>query len=144
MSTVSRTVHAERERVWQVLADGWSYPVFVVGAARMRAVDPGWPEVGTRIHHSVGVWPGLIDDYTEVMEVDMGQRLVLRARAWPVGEARVEFRLRPAGTNTEVHITEVITAGPGRLVPPPLKGVSLAWRNTETLRRLAYLAEVRA
>ena len=25
--------------VWAVLADGWLYPVWVVGAARMREVD---------------------------------------------------------------------------------------------------------
>jgi hypothetical protein len=26
-----------------VLHDGWTYPVWVVGASRMRGVDPGWP-----------------------------------------------------------------------------------------------------
>ena len=39
MSTTSRTIAATPEQVWSVLADGWLYPLFVVGAARMRDVD---------------------------------------------------------------------------------------------------------
>ena len=35
--TVSRVVQATPEQVWDVLADGWVYPVWVVGATRMRA-----------------------------------------------------------------------------------------------------------
>ena len=46
MSTRSRTIKATPERVWSVLADGWLYPLFVVGASRMRDVDEGWPAVG--------------------------------------------------------------------------------------------------
>ena len=83
MSTNERTIEATPERVWDVLADGWLYPLWVVGAARMRRVDPGWPEVGTRIHHSVGLWPLLINDHTEVLEMRRGEFLRLRARAWP-------------------------------------------------------------
>lgn len=144
MSTVSRTIRANRERVWEVLADGWAYPLFVVGAARMRAVDDEWPEVGSRIHHSVGLWPALIDDYTEVKDVEPLRRLRLRARGWPLGEAAVEFRLSDKDGGTHVEIEEVVAAGPGRLIPQPFKGLSLTWRNVETLRRLAYVAEVRS
>jgi hypothetical protein len=35
-------------------------------------------------------------------------------------------------------------AGPGRLVPGPLRDVLLRWRNVESLRRLAFIAERRA
>ncbi len=141
MSTTSRVIHAEPHQVWSVLADGWSYPLFVVGASRMRDVDPGWPAVGSRLHHSVGVWPALLDDDTEVLEVETGSRLVLRARAWPAGAAQVEFDLRPHGAGTEVSLSEDAVAGPGRLVPKPLRDAQLTWRNTETLRRLAFVAE---
>ena len=34
MSTTTRTVSATPEQVWEVLADGWLYPLFVVGASR--------------------------------------------------------------------------------------------------------------
>src|SRR3712207_6907511 len=59
-----RNIDATPQQVWDVLADGWLYPLWVVGATRMRAVDDGWPRVGARIHHSAGVWPAVIDDET--------------------------------------------------------------------------------
>jgi hypothetical protein len=143
MATNTRTVHASPDEIWSVLADGWLYPVWVVGASRMREVDDSWPSVGSRLHHSVGVWPLLIDDNTEVTEATPGVSLSLRARAWPVGEAAVTIRLRPLGAETEVVIEEDAVSGPGVLVPKPLRGVTLRWRNVETLQRLAYLAERR-
>lgn len=144
MATVSRTISAAPDRVWSVLADGWNYPLFVVGASRMRDVDVAWPEVGTKLHHSVGVWPALIDDATEVLEMLPGARLRLRAKGWPLGEAEVEFRLTEHPDGTRIEIEEVPTSGPGVLVPPPFKGLGLQWRNTETLRRIALIAENRA
>jgi uncharacterized protein YndB with AHSA1/START domain len=144
MSTTSRTVAATPGQVWSVLADGWLYPLFVVGASRMRDVDETWPAVGSRLHHSVGTWPLLIDDTTEVLEVEEDRRIVLKARGWPAGEARVEISLRPTADATVVTIVENATAGPGALVPKPVQDVQLHLRNTETLRRLAFVAEGRA
>jgi hypothetical protein len=144
MSTTSRPVSATPEQVWSVLADGWLYPLFVVGAARMRDVDAGWPAVGTRLHHSVGTWPLLIDDTTEVLEVEEHRRLLLLARGWPAGQAHVEISLRPSGTDTVVTIVEQATSGPGALIPKPVQDVQLHARNIETLRRLAFVVEGRA
>jgi hypothetical protein len=138
-----RRMQAAPEKVWNVLSDGWLYPVWVVGASRMREVDEEWPAAGSRLHHSVGVWPALIDDYTEVLESVPSRSLTLRARAWPVGEAQVIIRLKPVGDETEVEISEDVASGPGRLVPKPVRAPTLKWRNTETLRRLAFLAERR-
>ena len=87
MSRNTRVLATTPDRVWDVLADGWLYPLWVVGATRMREVDDGWPAPGTRLHHSVGVWPVVINDDTEVLECDPGKRLVLRAKGWPPGEA---------------------------------------------------------
>lgn len=143
MSTTTRTVSATPEQVWEVLADGWLYPLFVVGASRMREVDDTWPAVGSRLHHSVGTWPLLIDDTTEVLEVDEGRRLLLKARGWPAGEAHVEISLEPSGDTTVVTIVEDATAGPGLLVPKPARDVQLHWRNVESLRRLAFVVEGR-
>ena len=144
MSTTTRIVRATPTQVWDVLADGWLYPLWVVGASRMREVDGHWPEPGARLHHSVGVWPLLIDDHTEVLEATPGSRLRLRAKAWPTGEAEVVLRLRARGADTEVVMEEDAVAGPGRLVPAPLRHVPLHWRNVEALRRLAFVAERRA
>jgi len=143
MSTTTRPVSATPEQVWEVLADGWLYPLFVVGASRMRDVDASWPAVGARLHHSVGTWPLMIDDTTEVLEVEEAKRILLLARGWPAGQAHVDISLQPSGDTTVVTITEDATAGPGLLVPKPLRDVQLHWRNVETLRRLAFVVEGR-
>ena len=143
MSTNSRKVAATPEQVWAVLADGWLYPLWVVGASRMREVDDTWPEPGACLHHSVGSWPLLVDDTTEVLECTPGSFLRLRARAWPGGEAEVGISLHATGAETEIVMTEDAVTGPGRLVPKPLRDLPLTWRNVEALRRLAFVVERR-
>ncbi len=130
-------------KVWEVLSDGWLYPLWVVGASRMREVEDHWPEEGAQLHHSVGSWPLLIDDTTEVLESRPPTFLKLRARAWPTGEAGVTLHLEPHAEGTLVTIEEDAVSGPGRLVPRPVRSAGLVWRNTEALQRLAFLAERR-
>lgn len=143
MSTNERTIDATPDEVWAVLADGWLYPLWVVGATRMREVEQSWPQAGSQIFHSVGAWPLVIDDSTSVVESVPAQHLRLRARAWPAGEATVVLDLEPTDGKTLVRIQEDVASGPGRLVPPPVRHLQLAWRNTETLRRLALVVEGR-
>ncbi|GAA3526557.1 SRPBCC family protein [Aeromicrobium panaciterrae] len=143
MTTNSRLVDATPAQVWDVLSDGWLYPVWVVGAARMREVTEDWPGVGAKLHHSVGMWPVMLDDNTEVLDSSVGRRLRLKARAFPAGAAEVEIRLAAEGARTRVTITEKVVDGPARLVPPPVESAAMKWRNTETLRRLAYVVEGR-
>ena len=144
MATNERRISASPEQVFGVLADGWLYPTWVVGASRMRSVDAAWPEPGSRLHHSAGVWPALIDDNTEVLEWVPGRMLRMRARGWPLGEAEVTIDLEPKEGGTLVELREQVVAGPGRFLPRPAQDVPLSVRNTETLRRLAYIAEGRA
>lgn len=141
MSRNTRVIQASPAEVWAVLADGWQYAGWVVGASRVRAVDPRWPAPGSRIHHSIGIWPALVDDHTEVLHQQPGVRLELRARGWPLGEAQVTVQLRPAGADCEVVLEEDAVSGPGLLVPGLVRHQMLHWRNVETLRRLAFLAE---
>lgn len=143
MSVNTHHIEAPPSAVWAALGDGWLYPVWVVGAARMREVDDEWPAQGARLHHSVGIWPALIDDETEVLESVPNRLLRLKAKAWPAGEAEVVIRLRASGSGTEVEIEEDVAQGPGRLLPSPLRQPLLKWRNTETLRRLGFVAERR-
>jgi uncharacterized protein YndB with AHSA1/START domain len=139
----TRLVTATPATVWEVLSDGWLYPLWVVGASRMREVDDDWPAPGSRIHHSVGAWPLLLDDETEVVESTPGFRLVLRAKVRPFGEAIVTVSLEPVGADTRIVLEEDVVRGPGVLVPSPVRSPALDWRNVEALRRLAYLVERR-
>jgi uncharacterized protein YndB with AHSA1/START domain len=139
---IERRIEATPAQVFAVLSDGWLYPSWVVGASRIRAVDKNWPEVGSRLHHSFGVWPLVVDDSTEVLECEPGRRLVLQARGWPVGEATVHLHLSALESGScLVTMAEDATKGPGRLVPAALRQPALKFRNTESLLRLSYLAE---
>jgi uncharacterized protein YndB with AHSA1/START domain len=142
---ITRRMHAPAEVVWAVLADGWMYANWVVGASRVRAVDPQWPRPGTRLHHSFGVWPALVNDHTEVLDWTSGRELMLQARGWPAGQAHVCIQLTPGRTpnSSVVRIAEDVTGGPARLVPRPARQLLVAPRNTEALRRLALIAEGR-
>ena len=144
MTRTRQDVDATPDAVWRVLSDGWLYPLWVVGATRMRDVDDHWPAVGARLHHSVGVWPVVIDDHTEVLDSVEGRMLELKARAWPSGEAEVVIRIEDRGVGSTVTIDDDIVAGPGRLLPAPARALPLQIRNRETLRRLGWLAERRA
>ncbi|GAB6898261.1 SRPBCC family protein [Kineosporia succinea] len=142
MIEVKRHVEASPQDVFAVLADGWLYSGWVVGASRIRAVDDHWPKPGAKIHHSVGVWPALLNDDSEVVDVVDGHRLVLTARGWPLGEATVYLELEDDGDGgCLVRMQEDASHGPGKLVPQPLRQLAIAPRNTESLRRLALLAE---
>jgi len=129
--------------VFAVLSDGWSYPLWVVGAARIRDVDPSWPAVGEKIHHSVGSWPLLLDDTTSVMEVEPPRHIRLRVRAWPGGEGEVVLELTQESGGCMVTMTEQVVKGPAALVPKAVQDAALHYRNTESLLRLSYLAENR-
>lgn len=141
MSRNVRKMKCQPDAVFRVLADGWVYPAWVVGASRMRDVDAAWPQPGAQLHHSVGVWPALIDDATSSVRWDPPRQMVMAARGWPIGEARVTIDVKPHGTGCLVRIQEEAVSGPAALIPAFATDVALRWRNAETLHRLAYLAE---
>lgn len=141
---VIQRANAPASAVWAVLADGWLYANWVVGASRIRDVDPSWPAAGSRIHHSVGVWPALINDETVVIESVPQRRLMLQAKGWPLGEARVFVQIDRAGDDTcDVSISEDAVKGPGRFVPSVVRQPLIAVRNREALKRLDLIAQGR-
>ena len=141
MAVNYRKFRCTPEQVFAVLENGWLYPTWVVGASRMRDVDASWPAVGSRLHHSVGVWPALLDDTTSVLEWQAPRHAMLKARGWPIGEAHVSIDVQDHQNGCLVRMTEDVVAGPARLVPTTLSDLAIRYRNSETLRRLAYLAE---
>ena len=130
--------------VFDVLADGWLFPTWVVGSSRMRSVDESWPQPGAKLHHSFGVWPVLLNDETVVREWDPPRRAVISPKGWPVGEALVTIDVKPRGEGCVVRIQEKAEKGPATLIPSFVMDLYLHWRNVETLRRLAFIAEGRA
>ena len=141
MAVNYRKFRCTPEQVFAVLHNGWLYPTWVVGASRMRDVDTIWPAVGSRLHHSVRVWPALLDDSTSVLEWQAPRHALLQARGWPIGEAHVSIDIQDHPNGCLVRMTEDVVAGPARLVPTTLSDLAIRYRNSETLRRLAYLAE---
>ena len=134
-------VAAPPERVWAVLADGWLYAGWVVGAAHIRRVEPGWPAAGARLHHKVGPWPLTIADTTSSLSADPPRELVLRARGWPLGEATVRIVVEADGDGSVVTMEETPSAGPGAWVHNRVTDAALRARNTESLARLRDMAE---
>jgi hypothetical protein len=143
---VTRDVPAGPADVFAVLADGWSYAAWVVGNSHVRDVDEGWPAVGTRIHHSAGVWPLQIRDVSEVRAVEPGRLLELDAQLWRFGAAIVRLTLTPLaqGTSTRVVLAEEAVRGPGSAIPASVQALLLRPRNIESLARLGDLATGRA
>jgi len=142
-SGIARLMRCTPDDVFAILSDGWLYPVWVVGAARMRAVAPEWPRQGSKIHHSFGVWPVLIDDETEIVEWSPPRRVRLRPKGGPIGRAVVAIEVREHDQGCVVRIGEEPVAGPTLALPRALWAPMMRLRNRETLRRLAFLAEGR-
>ena len=109
----------------------------------MRDVDEAWPQAGARLHHSVGNWPFLLDDKSEVLEAVPQRLLRLKAHGWPAGAAEVLLEIEDDGSGSVVTIYEDAVQGPGSFVPRPARQAAIVPRNREALRRLAFLAEGR-
>ncbi|MDQ0673852.1 hypothetical protein QFZ36_001413 [Pseudarthrobacter siccitolerans] len=140
MSTVSQLFNTPAADVWQVIADGWLYSGWVVGASRIRAVDDTWPQAGSRLHHSVGAWPLVINDSTRVTAAEPEKSLELVARGWPLGEAKVVITLQDQGNQCLVTMAEDAIRGPGKRLPKILRDPMITVRNRETLKRLELMA----
>ncbi|HKF83489.1 MAG TPA: SDR family NAD(P)-dependent oxidoreductase [Solirubrobacterales bacterium] len=135
-------IHAPPEEVFAVLADPCRYPEWVVGATGIRDYDEGFPAVGSRFHHEVGPGPLNLKDYSEVTEVEPPRRLVLKAKARPLGTATIELDLRESAGGTDLRMEET----PGdRLtslaVGNPVADTALRLRNAEALARLKRIVE---
>ena len=144
MPTNETDIPASPEEVWAVLVDPHAYPEWVVGARRIRAVDPGWPAPGTAFHHEVGPWPLRVKDNTKVRELVAPTRLVLEARARPAGVALVTITLEDRGAEgTHLVFTEEPCAGPATYIPRPVLEAMTKARNAESLRRLRNVVEQR-
>lgn len=136
-------VNAPPEAVFDVLRDPASYAIWVVGSKHIRGVDAGWPQPGSRLHHTVGWGPFARDDNTEVLEIDPPHHLLLKARVWPFGTADVEFTLRADAGGTDLRMIETPEDGPAARLHNAAMELALRARNLWSLRRLGRWAEER-
>ena len=142
---VSRTLDAPLEAVATVLADPRTYDGVVVGSRRIRWFDPRWPEPGSRFHHTLGVGPLTVRDFSEVVEEDLPRSLRLLVHIRPLGSAEVGFRLAADGdTRTRAEMTETPVSGVLALSWSPPAIALTRWRNDRVLARLGNVAAGRA
>ncbi len=137
-------IAASPAQVFAVLADPFAYAEWVVGAKEIRGADPGFPQKGTRFHHSVGVGPFVIKHHSRVLEVEANRRLVLDARLRALGSAIVSLQLQPSRAGTRVVMTERAGDGMPARVAHKAGNLVLRGRNFLSLERLKALAEARA
>jgi hypothetical protein len=141
VAIVQRTVQASPDKVFAVLADGWSYSDWVVGTAHIRDVDASWPSPGAELHHKAGPWPLSLKDSSAVVSMTPDRELTLKVGLWPLGQARVQFHLEPVGDGaTRIVMEEDFVAGPLLAVRNKINDLVLHRRNAESLSRLADIA----
>ena len=128
------------EAVWDSLADAGAYGYWVVGSKVIRDVDPGWPEPGSRFHHTVGLGPLKVSDHTEVLEASRPRLFEVRAKARPLGTAKVRMEMTPRDGGTLVAMSERPDGPTSILAVNPLVHLLTRGRNAESLMRLEELA----
>jgi uncharacterized protein YndB with AHSA1/START domain len=136
-------VTAAPEVVFAVLDDADAYPRWVVGARRMRRVDPDWPRAGSEFHHAIGLPGAELRDSTEVVERASPHRIVLEVRFRPTGTARVELVVDETDGGSIVTMEESPDSGPISWLPQFVTDPLLHVRNAWSLRRLRHEIERR-
>lgn len=144
MARTTGVIDATPDRVFAVLADGWTYSDWVVGTAHIRSVDTHWPQPGAEIHHKAGPWPLSLRDRSTVLELESDRMLLLKVRLWPLGAGHARLVLDPVDDGaTRVTMIEQFTEGPMLGLRNKINDVFLHFRNREALRRLADLVSGR-
>jgi uncharacterized protein YndB with AHSA1/START domain len=141
MATTRTQIAASPDEVFAALANPENYGDWVVGSDTVRDADPAWPKVGTRFHHRIGFGLLKVSDHTEVLAVDPPHRLVMHARARPLGTAKVTMLLAGGDGRTDVTMIEVAGDRLSRLALNRLTDPLIHVRNVEALRRLKRIVE---
>lgn len=135
-------IAASPEEVWEVLSDAQSYREWVVGAKEIRDADEGFPQTGTRFHHTIGVGPLTIRDDTLVVRSERPDVLQLHANMGRLGSADVTLRLHGEEGRTRVVMRERGARGAMQALQP-VNELLLRGRNLISLEKLRDVVERR-
>jgi uncharacterized protein YndB with AHSA1/START domain len=144
VATVRTLINGPPEQVFAVLSDPAVYADWIVGSDTIRDADAMWPAVGSKFHHRIGIGLLKVNDHTEVVEMEPPVKLVLHARARPLGTALVTLLLAPAGGRTRVTMRETAGDALSCLALNPATDWLVHLRNREALRRLKRIVESRS
>ena len=132
---------AEPNAVFEVLDDPYAYPRWVVGARRIRSVDPSWPAVGSRFHHAIGTAAGELHDSSKILERESPNRMVLEVRFRPTGVAHVSLEVVDASPGSSIVMEEHPVSGFAARLPRWITEPVLKLRNALSLQRLRHEIE---
>jgi hypothetical protein len=141
MTTTTRDFECSASDLYTVLVEPETYPSWLVGAKKIRTVDPTWPAIGSEFHHVVGFGPLAIPDRTTSVGYELDRVLELIVRVRPVLEARVRFEVEPVGTGSRLTMTET-PIGPFAFLAPVAEPLIKA-RNDRSLERLSGVVDER-
>jgi hypothetical protein len=144
MPTNKVRVAAPPEAVFDLLDDACAYPTWVVGARRVRWVEPSWPAVGSTFGHALGAPGAELHDSSTVVQRDRPHELTLEVRFRPTGVALVTLRVSRRADHSIVTMSETPTAGPVSRLPRAVTEPLLWGRNALALWRLRREVERRA
>src|SRR5687768_8153983 len=133
---------ASPEQVFEVLIDPYSFPKWVMGAKRIRGVDPDWPRPGSAFHHASGAGGDVtVKDKTELITMNPPLSLVLQAYLRPLGIVRIRIELDRGSSDGTTLLTIREAPAPGtklrkvkKLLDPALYA-----RNRKSLKCLEKL-----
>jgi uncharacterized protein YndB with AHSA1/START domain len=143
MAFVGQEFNVPVADVWAVLVDPTTYPEWLIGARKIRAVDADWPAVDAAFHHRVGFWPVLVDDKSIIREIRTEELLVLEVRATPLVRGRVRLCLSPTSDGAGALLVmeeEPVYRLLGNLLRPVLDPLTHV-RNKRSLQKLADVVE---
>jgi uncharacterized protein YndB with AHSA1/START domain len=140
---VAATVDVPPEQVWAVLADPWSYAHWVCGTVSIRRADPEWPGPGSRLFHRFGPWPFRVRDCTTVRVAEPPHRLVLDARARPLGRVEAELTVDRCPDGARIVLRQRLRGGLGAVFARAGHSVQVR-RNARSLHNLVAYCEARS
>ena len=138
MAQNERVINATPGAVFRVLSDPRSYAHWVIGSIEIRNADPGWPQVGSRFHHTVGMGPLRIKEGSERTKKALS---TVGHTATSVSFGVVRGVLGLAGLGPRVAGAALFGAAmaPELVVVPALGGAKALWKWSAADRAISVL-----